>query len=50
MSDTGELCQRAALEPISKPKRPPRGVTVCLCIILYSDRMNRAHASELSWS
>jgi SAM-dependent methyltransferase len=33
MSDTCELCQRAALEPIYKPERSTRGLTVYLCSV-----------------
>ncbi len=31
MGDTCELCLRAALEPVYKPERSPRGLTVYLC-------------------
>src|SRR6202012_5349608 len=31
MSDTCELCNRAALEPIYKPEKSTRGLTVYLC-------------------
>ncbi|MEI9990243.1 MAG: class I SAM-dependent methyltransferase [Rhizomicrobium sp.] len=33
MSDTCELCQRAALEPIYKPEKSTRGLTVYLCSV-----------------
>ncbi len=33
MSDTCELCQRAALEPIYKPEKSTRGLTVYLCAV-----------------
>ena len=33
MNDTCELCQRAALEPIYKPEKSTRGLTVYLCSV-----------------
>jgi len=55
MSDTCELCQRAALEPIYKPERSTRGLTVYLCSVcglLQSlpriDRAERAPAAVSS--
>jgi SAM-dependent methyltransferase len=55
MSDTCELCQRAALEPIYKPEKSTRGLTVYLCGVcglLQSlpriDRAERAPAAVSS--
>jgi SAM-dependent methyltransferase len=55
MSDTCELCQRAALEPVYKPERSTRGLTVHLCTacgLLQSlpriDRAARAPAAVSS--
>ena len=52
MSDTCELCQRAALQPIYKPEKSTRGLTIHLCTVcglLQSlpriDRAERAPAA-----